>query len=191
MGGEGYGALEEEFADENINYIPVKAPKNIRLEWAVSLLFGSYEITVSYLLVIISMAYYNKQEVPEVGEEGVEDVKNLPLLTNLCGSLLPDWKSVAVLFAFYTLIYTGLICLNVVFIRSTLRLRGNTLSTWETLLHPFSRLILGLISFFLICGFSETSPELQPVNKISYHLCQGSMTIDAAFFLFFLYISIW
>ncbi len=22
MGGEGYGALEEEFADENINYIP-------------------------------------------------------------------------------------------------------------------------------------------------------------------------
>jgi len=169
MADEGYGIL---------GTVPIKPPRNFRLEWAVALLFGTYEMTVSYFLVIISMAYYKKVDSDsEIGDA----------LTHLCGNLLPDWQSVAVLFTFYTFVYAGVVSLNTLYIRSTESLRGHTVEAWHLLFHPLSRLVIGLTTFFLTCGFSETTQELRPINKLSYILCQIVMVVDAIFCFFFIY----
>jgi len=170
---EGYGIL-------GANNAP-KKPRNFRLEWAVALLFGTYEMTVSYFLVIISMAYYKKDETETVDGSA---------LTHLCGNLLPDWQSVAVLFTFYTLVYAGVVTINTLYIRATQNLRGHTVEAWHLLLHPLSRLVIGLTTFFLTCGFSETSLDLRPINKMSYILCQIVMVVDALFCAFFIYQTI-
>lgn len=163
MLGSGYGALGA----------PTREAYNFRLEWAQALFFGSYEVTVSYILVIVSMSYYERQDDLEDG------------LTHLCGSLLPDWKSVAVIFTFYTLVYLGIVAVNLLFIRSTRRTASDQVSMCYILNHPLGRLLLGLLSFFLTCAFSSTSVELRPVNSLSLILSEVAMVVDAIFSVFF------
>merc|ERR1740128_1289550 len=83
-------------------------------------------------------------------------------VVSLCGSILPDWQSVAVIFSLYTFLYAGLLFLNAMFIRSTQRgVGGVRVSSWQILFHPHCRLLIGLLTFFLICGFSDTTPEFR------------------------------
>ena len=44
-------------------------------------------------------------------------------------------------------------------------------------LDDLDNLFLGLTTFFLTCGFSETSLDLRPINKMSYILCQVNIFI--------------
>ena len=55
----------------------------------------------------------------------------------------------------------------------------DTLSNLDDLdnLDTFDSLFLGLTTFFLTCGFSETSLDLRPINKMSYILCQVNIFI--------------
>merc|ERR1712088_866275 len=69
---------------------------SFRVSWSQAVLFGCYEVTASFLLVIVSMIYYEKPE-----DELTE-----------CGTLLPTWKSVAVIFTFYTLVWFSVVLAN-------------------------------------------------------------------------------
>ena len=85
------------------------------------------KVTASFLLVIVSMIYYKKPE-NELTE---------------CGTLLPDWKSVAVIFSFYSLVWFSMVLANIWFIRHTRRQAASDVSSWVMLTHPAGRLILG------------------------------------------------
>ena len=91
-------------------------------------------MTASFFLVIISMIYYKKPELEK--NEQTE-----------CGSLLPDWKSVAVIFSFYTLVWFSVVLANSWFIRHTRRQAASDVSSWVMLTHPAGRLILGNFTF--------------------------------------------
>ena len=86
------------------------------------------KVTASFLLVIVSMIYYKKPEDEQVTE---------------CGTLLPNWKSVAVIFSFYTLVWFAMVVANFWFIRHTRRQAASDVSAWVMLTHPAGRLILG------------------------------------------------
>ena len=60
-----------------------------------------------------------------------------------CGTLLPTWKSVAVIFSFYTLVWFSVVLANSWFIRHTRRQAASDVSPWVMLTHPAGRLILG------------------------------------------------
>jgi len=152
---------------------------SFRVSWSQAILFGCYEVTASFLLVIVSMIYYKKPEDEQLTE---------------CGSLLPTWKSVAVIFSFYTLVWFSVVLANIWFIRHTRRQAASDVSSWVMLTHPAGRLILGLFSFFITCAFSSppTDPEgaattLQYVNRISMWVVKSTLIIDSAFLLFFIY----
>ena len=74
------------------------------------------------------MIYYKKPEDEQITE---------------CGTLLPTWKSVAVIFSFYTLVWFGMVVANFWFIRHTRRQAASDVSSWVMLTHPAGRLILG------------------------------------------------
>ena len=116
---------------------------SFRVSWSQAILFGCYEVrnssrelvntplvkvTASFLLVIVSMIYYKKPEDEQVTE---------------CGTLLPNWKSVAVIFSFYTLVWFAMVVANFWFIRHTRRQAASDVSAWVMLTHPAGRLILG------------------------------------------------
>ena len=86
------------------------------------------KVTASFLLVIVSMCYYTKPAVEA---------------PTPCGSLLPDWQSVATIFAFYTIIWMAVVVSNIWFIRQTRRKANTETSNWVILTHPGGRLLLG------------------------------------------------
>jgi len=151
---------------------------SFRVSWSQAILFGCYEVTASFLLVIVSMIYYKKPEDEQVTE---------------CGTLLPNWKSVAVIFSFYTLVWFAMVVANFWFIRHTRRQAASDVSAWVMLTHPAGRLILGLFSFFITCAFSSPPKDpskattLQYVNRISMWVVKSALVIDAVFLLFFIY----
>jgi len=150
---------------------------SFRVAWSQAVLFGCYEVTVSFLLVVVSMCYYKKPE-----GEGVK---------TLCGTLFPDWQSVAIICTFYTIVYLSVVLSNIWFIRQTRQKVSSDVSIWVILTHPAGRLVLGLLAFFITCAFSSppSDPEkatvLQYVNRLSMWIIKSAMVIDAAFFCFF------
>jgi len=150
---------------------------SFRVSWSQAVLFGCYEVTVSFFLVVVSMFYYKKPE-----GEGVK---------TMCGTLFPDWQSVAVICTFYTIVYLAVVLSNIWFIRETRKKVSSDVSTWVILTHPAGRLVLGLLAFFITCAFASppTPPlpatVLQYVNRISMWVIKGAMVVDAAFFCFF------
>ena len=90
-----------------------------------------FKVTVSFFLVVVSMFYYRKPE---------EDVKTM------CGTLFPDWQSVAIICTFYTIVYLCVVISNIWFIRQTRKKVSSDVSTWVILTHPAGRLVLGKIS---------------------------------------------
>jgi len=151
---------------------------SFRVSWSQAILFGCYEVSASILLVIVSMIYYKKPEDEQVTE---------------CGALLPTWKSVAVIFSFYTLVWFSIVVANIWFIRHTRRQAASDVSSWVMLTHPAGRLVLGLFSFFITCAFSSPPNDptkattLQYVNRISMWVVKSALVIDAVFLMFFIY----
>ena len=96
-------------------------------------------MTASFLLVIVSMIYYKKPEDEQLTE---------------CGSLLPTWKSVAVIFSFYTLVWFSVVLANIWFIRHTRRQAASDVSSWVMLTHPAGRLVLGNFRFTFLFSLS-------------------------------------
>ena len=78
------------------------------------------------------MIYYEKPEDEQLTE---------------CGTLLPNWKSVAVIFSFYTLVWFSVVVANTWFIRHTRRQAASDVSSLVMLTHPAGRLILGNFMF--------------------------------------------
>jgi len=152
---------------------------SFRVAWSQAVLFGCYEVTVSFFLVVVSMFYYRK---PEGG-----NVKKIAM----CGTLFPTWQSVAIICTFYTIVYLCVVISNIWFIRQTRKKVSSDVSTWVILTHPAGRLVLGLLAFFITCAFSSppTPPTpatvLQYVNRLSMFVIKGAMILDTAFFIFF------
>eukprot|EP00092_Neocalanus_flemingeri_P041031 GFUD01044675.1.p1 GENE.GFUD01044675.1~~GFUD01044675.1.p1 ORF type:complete len:263 (-),score=82.51 GFUD01044675.1:112-900(-) len=150
---------------------------SFRVSWSQAVLFGCYEVTVSFLLVVVSMCYYKKPE----GEE----------IKTMCGTLFPDWQSVAIICTFYTIVYLSVVLSNIWFIRQTRKKISSDVSIWIILTHPAGRLVLDLLAFFITCAFSSppTPPlpatVLQYVNRLSMWVIEGALVLDTAFFLFF------
>jgi len=150
---------------------------SFRVAWSQAVLFGCYEVTVSFFLVVVSMFYYRKPE----GENVIM----------MCGTLFPTWQSVAIICTFYTIVYLCVVISNIWFIRQTRRKVSSDVSTWVILTHPAGRLVLGLLAFFITCAFSSppTPPTpatvLQYVNRLSMFVIKGAMVLDTAFFIFF------
>jgi len=148
---------------------------SFRLSWAQAILFGCYEVTISFILVIVSISYYKKPESGAVSS---------------CGQLFPDWQSVAVIITFYTLVYLSMVVANIYFIRQTTQEVTTNVSIWIILTHPAGRLMLGLLAFFITCAFSvpddkaETT-SLQFVNRIALYLTKTCMVVDSGFVIFF------
>ena len=152
-----------------------------------------FKVTVSFFLVVVSMFYYRKPE---------EDVKTM------CGTLFPDWQSVAIICTFYTIVYLCVVISNIWFIRQTRKKVSSDVSTWVILTHPAGRLVLGkisstficqvimisfsgLLAFFITCAFSSPPKDgpatvLQYVNRLSMWVIKGAMILDAAFVIFFM-----
>jgi len=150
---------------------------SFRVAWSQAVLFGCYEVSVSFLLVVISMCYYQKPE-----GEGVK---------TMCGTLFPDWQSVAIICTFYTIVYLSVVLSNIWFIRQTRKKVSSDVSIWVILTHPGGRLVLGLLAFFITCAFSSPPNPPQPatilqyVNRISMWIIKAAMVLDAVFFCFF------
>ena len=86
-----------------------------------------FQVSASFLLVIVGMIYYKTPEDGQITE---------------CGSLLPDWKSVSAIFSFYTIVFVLMVLANIWFIRHTRRDAASDVSIWVILTHPALRLIL-------------------------------------------------
>jgi len=151
---------------------------SFRVSWSQAILFGCYEVTASFLLVIVGMIYYKTPETGQVTE---------------CGGLLPDWKSVSAIFSFYTIVFVLMVLANIWFIRHTRREAASDVSIWVILTHPALRLILSLFAFFITCAFSAptqdplTATTLQYVTRISMWVVQATLVVDVVFLLFFVF----
>ena len=106
-------------------------------------------MTASFFLVIVSMIYYKKPEDEQLTE---------------CGSLLPNWKSVAVIFSFYTLVWFSVVLANTWFIRHTRREANSDVSSWVMLTHPAGRLILGNFTFKRNRTNTEPKPQIRTIK---------------------------
>lgn len=151
---------------------------SFRVSWSQAVLFGCYEVTASFLLVIIGMIYY---KAPEDG------------MVTECGSLLPDWQSVSAIFALYTIVFILMFLANVWFIQHTRRQAATEVPTWVIFTHPALRLVLSLFAFFITCAFAAppTDPlkatTLQYVTRISMWVVQLTLIVDAVFLMFFMF----
>jgi len=152
---------------------------SFRVAWSQAVLFGCYEVTASFFLVVVSMCYYKKPEGDQV--------------KTMCGTLFPDWQSVAVICTFYTLVYLFVVISNIWFIRGTRRKVASDVSNWVILTHPAGRLVLGLLAFFISCAFSSPpnpplpATVLQYVNRLSMWVIKGALILDAVFVIFFVF----
>jgi len=149
---------------------------SFRVGWSQAILFGCYEVTVSFVLVIVSISYYQKPSDGSISS---------------CGDLFPTWRSVAAIISIYALVYLIMVATNVFFIRQTSRKMSSNVSRWIILTHPAGRLILGLLGFFITCAFSVTEDKTQftqvmYVNRIARILTKTCMVVDAGFCIFFL-----